>query len=114
MVTDINPGPGALYLGHLTNVGGTLFFAANDGSNGEELWKSDGTSTGTTLVKDINSGSSGSYPQFLTNVNGTLFFDASDGTGNHGYELWRSDGTLAARRSSKTSIPGLRTAIPHH
>ena len=45
---------------YLTNVGGTLFFTANDGINGTELWKSDGTAAGTVLVKDINPGSDGS------------------------------------------------------
>ena len=34
--------------------GRTLFFAANDGIHGQELWKSDGTRSGTVLVKDIN------------------------------------------------------------
>jgi ELWxxDGT repeat protein len=34
---------------------GTLFFTANDGVNGYELWKSDGTSSGTVLVKDVYS-----------------------------------------------------------
>ena len=38
-------------------VGDTLFFAANDGVHGTELWKSDGTEAGTVLVKDINPGS---------------------------------------------------------
>ena len=38
---------------HLTNVNGTLFFTANDGTHGHELWKSDGTAAGTVLVKDI-------------------------------------------------------------
>ncbi len=38
---------------YLTNVNGTLYFRASDGSTGLELWKSDGTSTGTVLVKDI-------------------------------------------------------------
>jgi ELWxxDGT repeat protein len=64
----------------LTNVSGTLFFSADDGTNGYELWKSDGTSTGTTLVKDINPGANSSTPARLTNINGTLFFDADDGT----------------------------------
>ena len=42
--------------GNLTNVNGTLFFTANDGTHGYELWKSDGTAAGTVLVKDINPG----------------------------------------------------------
>ena len=39
----------------------TLLFAADDGSgHGEELWESDGTASGTTMVKDINPGPAGS------------------------------------------------------
>ena len=57
---------------------------------GTELWKSDGTESGTVLVEDINPGGS-SFPQYLTNVAGTLFFFANDG--NSGQELWKSDGT---------------------
>ena len=34
----------------------TLYFAANDGTNSNELWKSDGTSTGTVNVIDLNPG----------------------------------------------------------
>ena len=37
-----------------------LVVAADDGVNGYELWRSDGTEKGTTLVKDINPGSAGS------------------------------------------------------
>src|SRR5262245_20742893 len=43
----ISPGP-------MVHVSGTLFFAADDGINGTELWKSDGTAAGTALFKDIN------------------------------------------------------------
>lgn len=77
----------------LTNVGGTLFFAAADGVHGPELWKSDGTDAGTVMVKDIQPGLAGSAPGWLTNVNGTAYFAADDGT--HGRQLWRSNGTGA-------------------
>lgn len=77
----------------LLTIGNTTYFSADDGVHGNELWKTDGTVTGTSLVKDINPGPADSFPFNLTNVNGTLFFTADDGT--HGTELWKSDGTTA-------------------
>jgi ELWxxDGT repeat protein len=77
----------------LTNVNGTLFFRAYDGTYGSELWKSDGTSAGTMIVKDINPGLGNSGPGNLTNVNGSLFFSADNGT--NGQELWKCDGAPA-------------------
>jgi ELWxxDGT repeat protein len=67
-------------------VNGALFFSANDGSHGTELWQSDGTSSATALVSDIIPGSASSSPTNLANANGTLFFAADDGV--HGNELW--------------------------
>ena len=40
----------------------SVYFIGNDSAHGTELWKSDGTPQGTSLVKDIYPGSSGSYP----------------------------------------------------
>src|SRR5690606_17446557 len=34
-----------------------IYFVANDGEHGIELWKTDGTFGGTTLVRDIREGS---------------------------------------------------------
>lgn len=67
---------------------GKLYFVANDGINGAELWMNDGTAAGTMMIADIASGSGSSNPSKLANVNGILFFAANDGV--HGNELWRT------------------------
>ena len=64
---------------------------ATDATNGVELWRTDGSESGTTLVKNINSAAEGSSPFLLTALNGYLYFAARDGV--HGTELWRSNGT---------------------
>jgi ELWxxDGT repeat protein len=71
----------------LTAAGGHLFFRADDGLHGLELWTTDGTPEGTALVKDVNPGPDGSLPGSLTTApTGELFFAAADGA--HGRELW--------------------------
>ncbi len=78
-------------------------------SIGGELWRTDGTPAGTTLVKDIYPGGSvhrakSSYPRFLTDVAGTLLFVADDPA--HGPALWRSDGTADGTILVKDFMPG--------
>lgn len=93
VLIDIAPGATASYPERTLNINGTVFFVANNGSTGKELWKTDGTPAGTALVRDIRVGSAGSFPTNLTNVNGVLYFTANDGVS--GEELWKSDGTAA-------------------
>jgi ELWxxDGT repeat protein len=78
---------------NLLTIGSTTYFTANDGIHGTELWKTDGTPGGTSLVKDLRSGSSSSAPHNLTNLNGTLLFWANDGS--QAQQLWATDGTEA-------------------
>jgi ELWxxDGT repeat protein len=92
MVKDIAPGLASSAPSLTTAVGGLVFFKADDGVNGAELWKSDGTTAGTSLVKDIRVGPGGSLASLLTPFDGRLFFKADDGRGG---ELWASDGTEA-------------------
>ncbi|MEM6777462.1 MAG: ELWxxDGT repeat protein, partial [Planctomycetota bacterium] len=73
------------------NLNGTVFFAANDGSSGLELWKTDGTPQGTSRVRDIRSGSGGSGVSNLTALNNVVVFRANGGSGTR---LWKSDGTF--------------------
>lgn len=90
LVKDINPG-GSSLLDQLTEMDGTLYFRADDGSTGSELWRSDGSESGTFLVSDIAPGSAPSAPADLTAVGTTLFFRR--GWPPADAELWKSDGT---------------------
>ena len=63
LVADINSGSGSSNPTDLTNISGTLFFTANDGTHGNELWENDGA----VMVADIDPGSAGSNPTNLTN-----------------------------------------------
>ena len=95
----------------LTAVGNKLFFVADNFKFGinDELWVSDGTTSGTFLVKEINPGTEGSYPCNLINLNGVLYFSAFEpGTG---YELWKSDGTSAGTEMVKDIEPGVQSGL---
>ena len=91
-------------LGGLTRVGSSLFFAADDGVHGQELWISDGTALGTRAVLDIQPGVAGSNPRRFFSVGNQLFFTADDGA--HGGELWRSDGTAGGTHLVIDVSPG--------
>jgi ELWxxDGT repeat protein len=97
--------------GSFTIVGETVFFSADDGVSGVELWKTDGTIAGTVRVKDIKPGAASSNPSFLTAVNGKLFFVAPSGN-NKGIELWTSDGSTAGTMVVRDIFPGSNSSDP--
>src|SRR4029453_4245064 len=72
-------------------VGSVVFFCANDGTRGVELWGTNGTAQGTMLVKDIAPGADSSMPTDFAVMNNVLFFAAAQPA--TGRELWRSDGS---------------------
>jgi ELWxxDGT repeat protein len=104
LVRDINPGPDDSSIGWPTAFDGRLYFAADDGDNGVELWSSDGTQAGTNLFEDIVPGSGSSFPLGLTAAFGELMFRADDGV--HGGEPWASDGTPAGTALVTDIAPG--------
>lgn len=113
MIEDINPGPkpsqaSAVSHGHYSVdpvLGDQLYFDANDGEHGSEVWVTDGTAGGTKLLAEIATGTKGGHPHNFQAVEpmGLMFFIADDG--RHGYELWKTDGTAAGTKMVKDVNP---------
>ncbi|ANM30417.1 hypothetical protein ABI59_13815 [Acidobacteria bacterium Mor1] len=101
LVRDIHPGTGdSVVLNPFrvepdaATLGNLVFFIADDGVHGPEVWRSDGTAEGTWMLRDILDGEDGADPDYLTAFRGRMYFVASDrpgGTRNR--EIWSSDGT---------------------
>jgi ELWxxDGT repeat protein len=112
LVKDINTAPDAfksLHPRELVTAGGTTFFVA-DNELGTELWKTDGTPTGTVMVKDIRPGVSSANPESLTACGNLLFFVAF--TADDGKELWKSDGTTEGTTMVKDIFAGPNPSAP--
>ncbi|MFO0082817.1 MAG: hypothetical protein ACK55O_09405, partial [Phycisphaerales bacterium] len=86
-------------------LGGFVYFIGTDNASGGELFRTDGTAAGTTLVRDIFAGSGSSALSNLTVVGTQIFFSANDGF--NGAELWATDGTPSGTRMVRDINPGL-------
>lgn len=110
-VKDINPGPASSQPGNMRfGDNGILYFFANDGVLGNELWKTDGTDVGTTLIKDIYEGPTSSVFTLDNAVmyHGLYCFNARDAI--HGAEFWKSDGTTEGTQMVLDIRPGINSA----
>jgi ELWxxDGT repeat protein len=96
-------------LTELTVAGSQLFFFVKDETHGFELWKSDGTTAGTALLKDITLGTGDSFLSGLTAAGeGVYFFRFFPDmeTTPARTELWKSNGTTAGTVRVKDLGPG--------
>ncbi|MHB1557885.1 MAG: ELWxxDGT repeat protein, partial [Isosphaeraceae bacterium] len=82
---------------------GIIYFPANDGTHGNELWQSNGTTAGTFMTADINPGASSSNPTPLAILGGQLVLSANDGT--HGTELMTLAATAQDSAPTFVTIP---------
>ena len=105
MLVNINPTTTIGYDGShpfgFTAMGNHLYFTANDGAHGYELWKSDGTAVGTEMVKDIEPGSLNSGPRYFQVLNLKLYFVATEL--QTGTEMWNGCRYRTSKRYSHRS-----------
>ncbi len=83
--------------------GDVMYFGGYDAVNGNELWRTDGTTAGTLLIKDIKPGTGNSNVGGFCKIGTTTLFRAAASGLN--YTLWKTDGTAAG--TEEIVIPGL-------
>lgn len=107
IVKDVAPGSESGLKSFPINSGGNLYFIGYGGPDEGDIWTTDGTESGTTLVLDLPSSV---LPRHFTDVNGTMFFwdrelcEEYNGVAN----LWKTDktqeGTTQLRSFNKCEI----------
>lgn len=145
LVIDLTPGPeGVTVVGPrwLTPLGSQLFFVADDGTSGLELFVTDGTADGTLLLRDIRPGAAegtcepsisfgaealveaSGEDEAVCPASGSLAFAPNDlvvaggklyfsaDDDRHGRELWVSDGSSEGTRMVLDAYPGPMDSAP--
>jgi ELWxxDGT repeat protein len=116
LVKDVATGQPLPYLPNLRDrvdfvlLGERLYFSAEDGIHGRELWSTDGTAEGTEMVADVCPGYCFGWAAYLTVVGDRLYFYGDDGA--HGGELWTSDGTAEGTQLVADIVPGIESSSP--
>ena len=117
MVMDIRPGITASNPGSITGLvamSGKLWFNADDGVSGNELWTHDPITGITEMVVDLNKGQQGSNPGTFSGLfpvgDRWLFFDADNGAS--GFEPWVIDSTTGSLSSLGDLNSGNLPSLP--
>jgi ELWxxDGT repeat protein len=104
LIRDIQPGPTGSGAANFFVFNNLVYFTADNGTEGTEIWVTDGTYNGTNLFKDINVGSGASMFGFKPGVlNNAFYFGADNGV--DGNQLWSSDGTANGTNLLKVINP---------
>ena len=88
-------------VGHIVH-NGTMYFQGSTNSTGAELWKTDGTAAGTSMVKDIRSGTTSSYPGPFFVFNDEVHFEIDMGL--NGIDIWKTNGTSSGTVKATNTV----------
>jgi ELWxxDGT repeat protein len=102
LLRDVFPGGSSSQPGRFADFAGAVFFPAESGGHGRQIWRTDGTTAGTVRVTDRPWTTLGDAPWVASG--GRLFFVAR--TPETGLELWSTDGTDAGTALVKDIQPG--------
>ncbi|EQC35656.1 hypothetical protein SDRG_06940 [Saprolegnia diclina VS20] len=111
VAADINTGALSSHPTGLTACGSQLFFAADDGVHGRELYTFNGVQA--ALVTDLLPGSTGSDPKYVTCYKAKVYFQALGSTAT-GVELYVSDGTAGGTMLLLDIAPGVTSSSPSY
>jgi ELWxxDGT repeat protein len=131
MLSDIAPGAASGFVGTTVQIsnngvistitvqsrypmvasGPYVYFIASDGPSGAELWRSDGTASGTVCLTDLAPANTTTTTiGHLTAFGSRLAFTASDSA--YGEELWLTDGSIAGTVRVADVNSGAASASP--
>ncbi len=94
LAANLVPGATGIYPADAVSLNNVSYFAADYGAHGKELWRSDATPAGTSMVRDVVPGATGSDATNLTIVGGAILFVTHNPDGSSS-GIWKSDGTEA-------------------
>lgn len=114
LLRDVNQTPLDLEPGFLGVAGDYAYFRAADNAHGSELWRTDGTTAGTQLVRDLQPGWRGSDPQvrFFMPAGNLAFLRAWSPGDSDG--LWVTDGSTAGTKLLSNMPPDSGGAVFFH
>jgi len=107
LIRDIDPDSETSDPQAFVTLNGVAYFRASDGIHGFELWRTDGTGAGTTMVTDLNPGSANGFPDSIAAVNGRLYFNGFDTADFKGSKVWQSDGSATGTSLLVDTYPSL-------
>jgi len=124
-VTDLDaksPNGSNYYDSRVYAVNDKIVAQGQDDIYGLELWVSDGTADGTSLLKDLKAGTESVYAEIIPFDNKLLFFARTDfgeaacptlGACEYSDDIWVSDGTSSGTQALKAGLEGFTQLLGH-